>query len=76
MKCGHPHYEQRLIYLGRQLKDEQTLSSYNIQDGSTLHVVLPFRAESFGYFCEICKKHINDYNTDTSIVPAVAGCNP
>lgn len=37
MKCGKENL--RLIYAGRILKDEETLESYRIQDGHTIHVV-------------------------------------
>jgi len=32
--------EQRLIFGGKQLKDERTLRSYNVHEGHTLHLVL------------------------------------
>ena len=35
-----PHGQQRLIFAGRQMKDEKTLADYNIVDGSTVHLVL------------------------------------
>lgn len=43
---GTPVADQRLVFAGRQLEDSRTLADYNIQDQSTIFLVLRLRPTS------------------------------
>lgn len=73
-KIGLPIEEQRLIYQGKQLEEEQEISHYDIEKGSTIHVVLSLKG-GFGELLGEVAEYLGVENS-FSVIAEALGITP